>query len=162
MQASPNVESQHRDPRPHIEILGLHASTPNYPKHISAQRTKFWIRTNVSLDCIAPKHIPTHSTENFYPGTSMAVEATFQRMGLQSKGAVVFHLLLENAYESNLVADISQVDFLAEHLGLTNFHLLEGLPAFVDDVYIFGYLWHKECVHTHGTRRTRLCQGYCC
>ena len=81
----------------------------------------------------------------------MAVQATFQSMGLQSEKAVSAHLLLENALESNLVSDISKVDYLAGNLGRTHLRPLPGLPTFVDDVYVFGYLRHEDCV-VHGGR----------
>ncbi|EDO29112.1 predicted protein [Nematostella vectensis] len=76
----------------------------------------------------------------------MAVQATFQAMGLRSEKAVAAHLLLENAHESNLVSDISQVDYLAGNQGRTHLRPLEGLPTFVDDVYVFGYLRREDCV----------------
>ena len=81
----------------------------------------------------------------------MAVPATFQAMGLRSERAVSTHLLLENAYESNLVSDISKVDYLAGNLGRTHLRPLPGLPTFVNDVYVFGYLLREDCVF-HGGR----------
>ena len=50
----------------------------------------------------------------------MAVQATFQSMGLRSENAVSANLLLENTHESNLVSDISKVDYLAGNLGRTH------------------------------------------
>ena len=79
-----------------------------------------------------------------------ATKQTFESMGLRSEKAVAFHLLLENAYESNLVADIAKVDYLAENLGRTNLRPLAGLPPFVDDIYVFGYLSREECVFRNG------------
>ena len=87
----------------------------------------------------------------------MAVQATFQSMGLRSEKAVSAHLLLENAHKSNLVSDISKVDYLAgnlgrTHLGRTHLRLLPGLTTFVDDdVCVFGYLRREDCV-VHGGR----------
>ena len=79
----------------------------------------------------------------------MAVQTTFQSMGLRSENAVSAHLLLENAHESSLVSDISKVDYLAGNLGRTHLRPLPGLPTFVDDVYVFGYLRREDCVfHT--------------
>jgi len=72
-------------------------------------------------------------------------------MGLQTERAVAAHLLLENAHESNLVPDIARVDYLAGNLGRTHLRPLEGLPTFVDDVYVFGYLRREDCV-VHGGR----------
>lgn len=76
----------------------------------------------------------------------VAVIKTFESMGLRSEKAVAAHLLLENAYESNLVPDIAKVDYLAGSLGRTNLRSLAGLPPFVDDIYVFGYLSREECV----------------
>ena len=78
--------------------------------------------------------------------TPAAVNKTFESMGLRSEKAVAAHLLLENAYESNLVSDIAKVDYLAGNLGRTNLRPLAGLPPFVDDIYVFGYLSREECV----------------
>ena len=80
----------------------------------------------------------------------MAVQATFQTMGLRTEKAVAAHLLLENAHESNLVSDIARVDYLAGNLGQTHLYPLEGLPTFVDDVYVFGYLRREDCVASGG------------
>ena len=80
----------------------------------------------------------------------MAVQATFQAMGLRFEKAVSAHLLQENAYESNLVSDISKVDYLAGGLGRTHLRPLPGLPTFVDDVYVFGYLRREDCVFYGG------------
>ena len=79
-----------------------------------------------------------------------ATNKTFQDMGLRCEKNVATHLLLENAYDSNLLSDISKVDYLAGNLGKTNLRPLEGLPAFVDDIFIFGYLSRKECVFQKG------------
>ena len=81
----------------------------------------------------------------------MAVQATYQSMGLRSEKAVSAHLLLENAHESNLVSDISKVDYLAGNLGARTCAPLPGLPTFVDDVYVFGYLRREDYV-VHGGR----------
>ena len=76
----------------------------------------------------------------------MAVQATFQTMGLRSDKAVAAHLLLENTHESNLVSDIARVDYLAGNLGRTHLRPLPGLKTFIDDVYVFGYLRREDCV----------------
>ena len=57
----------------------------------------------------------------------MAVQATFQSMGLRSEKAVSAYLLLENAHKSNLVSDISKVDYLPGNLGR---HTCAPFPAF--------------------------------
>lgn len=80
----------------------------------------------------------------------MAHVATFTQMGLRSEKSVATHLLLENAHESNLVPDIRNADYLAGHLGRTHLQPLEGLPTFVDDIYVFGYLRREDCVFQGG------------
>ena len=79
-----------------------------------------------------------------------ATKQTFEDMGLRCEKNVATHLLLENAYDSNLLSDISKVDYLAGNLGQTNLHPLEGLPAFVDDIFVYGYLSREECVFRKG------------
>ena len=81
----------------------------------------------------------------------MAIQATFQAMGLRSKKAVAAHLLLENAHESNFVSDIARVDFLSGNKGRTHLRPLSGLPTFVDNVYVFGYLRCEDCVAHRGS-----------
>ena len=81
---------------------------------------------------------------------NIATKQTFRSMGLRCKNSVAIHLLLENAYESNLLSDISKVDYLAGNLGRTNLRPLEGLPPFVDDIFVFGYLSREECVFQKG------------
>ena len=66
---------------------------------------------------------------------STAVSATMQDMGLRAKNRVLAHLLLENAYENNLLPDISECDYLRGHLGTTSLRPLSGLLAFVDDIF---------------------------
>jgi len=51
------------------------------------------------------------------------------------------HILQENVvWESNLIPDIAGVNYLAGHQGRTKLELLEGLPVFVDDFYVYGQL----------------------
>ncbi|MEW8689132.1 MAG: hypothetical protein AB2556_25200, partial [Candidatus Thiodiazotropha sp.] len=66
-------------------------------------------------------------------------------MGLWTEKSLATHLLLENAYESNLLPDISRVDYLAGHKERTHLQPLEGLPVFVDDIYVYGYLRKEDC-----------------
>jgi hypothetical protein len=72
--------------------------------------------------------------------------ATFEQMGLRVEKSIAKHLLLENAYENNLLPDISTVDYLQGHLGDTELQPLDGLPIFVDDIYVFGYLHKRDVV----------------
>ena len=78
------------------------------------------------------------------------VETTFQDMGIRARKHVAQHILLENTYESNLVSDISEVDYLRGHDGYTHLLPLSGLPTFVDNLYVFGYLEKKDLVCAKG------------
>ena len=78
------------------------------------------------------------------------VSTTFEQLGIRAKKSVAQHILLENAYSSNLVSDISNVDYLANNNGGTHLYPLAGLPTFVDDLYVFGYLEEKECIVSKG------------
>ena len=51
---------------------------------------------------------------------------------------------------TDLVSDISKVDYLADNKGAKHLHPLSNLPVFVDDLYVFGYLQRKECVEKKG------------
>ena len=84
--------------------------------------------------------------------------ATLESMGLQSKKAVAIHILQENVYESNLVLDIANVDYLAGHQGRMNLQPLAGLQVFVDDVYVYGPPQEKDLVRVPG-RRTSCTTG---
>lgn len=104
-------------------------------------------REDADEEATAPEDATFESEEG---ATNTATKQTFEDMGLRCKKSVARHLLLENTYESNLLSDISKVDYLAGNLGRTNLHPLEGLPAFVDDIFIFGYLSREECVFQKG------------
>jgi len=84
---------------------------------------------------------------------------TFANMGLRLEKNVAEHLLLENAYDSNLLSDIADVDYLEGNQGSTNLRPLEGLPAFVDDIYVFGYLPKEECVVEKGKGKLSCTTG---
>jgi len=92
----------------------------------------------------------TKQTFGSADAANIATKQTFQSMGLRCEKYVTEHLLLKNAYQSNLLSDISKVDYLEENLGNTNLHLLEGLTAFVDDIFVFGYVSQEECVFQRG------------
>ncbi|MEW8688941.1 MAG: hypothetical protein AB2556_24240 [Candidatus Thiodiazotropha sp.] len=83
----------------------------------------------------------------------MAVQATFQSMGLRSTKAVASHFLLENGHDSNLLSDIAQVDYLARgwgpHAPAPPTHL--GLLTFINNVYVYGYL-HRDDFLVHRGR----------
>ena len=76
------------------------------------------------------------------------MQYNLQDIGLQVRGNLANTILLENTYDSNLVSDISKVDYLAGNLGATDLQPLEGLDAFVDDIFVFGYCSREQLVST--------------
>jgi len=104
-------------------------------------------------EAVAPADNQEGPPTNGVAEENRATRETFRRMGLRSEKRVAEHLLLENAYDSNLLSDISKVDYLDGCLGRTNLRPLEGLPAFVDDIFVFGYLSREESV----AQRGKLC-----
>ena len=74
------------------------------------------------------------------------IETTFKDMGLRANKSLAEHILTENAYENNLLPDISKVDYTRGNSGPTELKPLEGFGVFVDDVYIFGYLKKEDIV----------------
>ena len=91
-------------------------------------------------------------TTIYIPNTMDAKWATLEEMGLRSLEAVAKHILQENVWESNLIPDIAGVDYFTGHQGRTNLQPLEGLPAFVDDFYVYGPLWENEIVRVRGRK----------
>ena len=82
---------------------------------------------------------------------STTVSATLQDMGIRAKNRVLVHLLLENAYENNLLPDISECDYLRGHLGATSLRPLSRLQAFVDDIFVYGYVLEEDIFRTGGS-----------
>ena len=80
-----------------------------------------------------------------------------------SVASIAYNVLFENTFDSNLVSDISNVDYLAGNQGATDLHPLDGLSTFVDDMYIFGYcreeqmdsigrrIWYKKSTNAAAT-----------
>ena len=81
---------------------------------------------------------------------------------LPSVARVAYNTLLENTFGSNLVADISKVDYTKGNVGKTDIAPLGELRDFVDDVDVFGYCRAEQmgCVgrriyYKKTTRETR-------
>ena len=79
---------------------------------------------------------------------NLIIEETFKRMGIRGKKNTALHILKENVCESNLINDISDVDFTFGNNGATNLKEIEGSGTFIDDIYIYGYLREEDIVFT--------------
>ena len=78
------------------------------------------------------------------------IELTFKQLGLRNRKNLVEHLLLENAFESNLLSDISSVDYTKGHLGQTDLQELQDNSIFCDDIYIYSYLSKEDTIKVNG------------
>ena len=74
------------------------------------------------------------------------------RDGATKCKAVAKHIFEKNTWESNLFPDIANVDYFAGHQGPTNLQPLDGLPVFVDDIYVYGPLRENEIVRVRGRK----------
>ena len=64
----------------------------------------------------------------------------------------------ENVYDSNLINDIAYVDYTENSKGYTSLQPLEGLPLFIDDLYIYKYI-HMDDIERIGERGVKLITG---
>ena len=71
-------------------------------------------------------------------------EVYLKAMQLKSLNSIIPHLAVENVYNSNLIDDIGYVDYTENSKGLTCLKPLEGIPDFIDDLYIFKYIHVSE------------------
>ena len=75
------------------------------------------------------------------------IETTFKQMGIRSSKGVAEHILKDNAYEDNLISDISAVDNTKGNKGKTHLQEIPGFGIFVDDLYVYGYLRKEDIVY---------------
>ena len=75
------------------------------------------------------------------------IETTFKQMGIRAGKGVAEHILKDNAYEDNLISDISTVDYTKGHKGQTHLREIPGFCIFVDDLYVYGYLRKEDIVY---------------
>ena len=84
--------------------------------------------------------------KNEFLSDNLLIEETFKRMGIRNKKNSALHILKENVFESNLINDVSDVDFTIGNKGKTNLQEIKGYNVFVDDVYVYGYLREEDIV----------------
>ena len=75
------------------------------------------------------------------------IETTFKEMGIRANKRIAEHILKENAYEDNLISDISTVDYTKGNKGQTHLQEINGFGIFVDDLYIYGYLRMEDIIY---------------
>ena len=67
------------------------------------------------------------------------IRTPLSSMGLRVEASLAKHILQENCWESNLVADISNVDYLEDHWGITNlFHWTTYRCSKAEMVHVWG------------------------
>ena len=88
-----------------------------------------------------------------------SISTTLQEMGIRAKKKVLQHLFLDNAYEHNLLPDIANCNYLFGHQGRTSLQPLDGLPPFVDDIFVYGYVRKKDLFQAGGKYLCANAQG---
>ena len=78
------------------------------------------------------------------------IRTTFEHIGLRNKKNIANKIAIENTYDSNLLSDISSVDYCKNNIGKTILQKLDGIPTFVDDLYVYGYLAKEDVVENKG------------
>ena len=78
------------------------------------------------------------------------IEITFMQLGLRKRKSIFEHLLLENAFENNLLSDISEVDYINGHNGETELQEIQNNDVFVDDIYLYFYMSDKDIIKING------------
>ena len=83
-------------------------------------------------------------------GEEKSISTTLREMGIRAKSKVLRHLFLDNAYEHNLLPNIANCNYLFGHQGRTSLEPLDGLPPFVDDIFVYGYVREKDLFSVGG------------
>ena len=73
--------------------------------------------------------------ENVNLNRKEIIETTFKEMGIRTASKIAEHRLKENTYDSNLIQDISNVEYTKGHLGRTHLQEIPGFKIFVDDLF---------------------------
>ena len=82
------------------------------------------------------------------PGHHSYLYKELTSMGVRAEKSVLQHLLQENIYDSNLISDISKVNFTKNSNGMCSLQPMDDLPTFIDDLFVFGYLDENEICKT--------------
>lgn len=86
-----------------------------------------------------------YNIENPIGGLSPDIETHTYEIGNLSKfSSIIEHCVIENAYNDNLLCDVSKVDYTENNLGDTLLQPLEGLPFFYDDMLVYGYATKEQ------------------
>ena len=77
-------------------------------------------------------------------------------MEIKNLNSIIPHLAIENLYGSNLIDDIAYVDYTENSKGLTCLQPLEGLPDYIDDLYMFKYI-HISEIEEERKNENKIC-----
>ena len=65
-------------------------------------------------------------------------------IGIRAYKSIIPQIANENVYKPNLITDIAYVDYTEDSRGYTTLQPLDGLPLFIDDLYIYKYIHMNE------------------
>ena len=83
------------------------------------------------------------------------IEISFKQLGLKRRNNLPQHLMVENTYNSNLLTDISDVDYTKNNMGPMELGVIEDLPDLIcDDLYVYTYLSKEDVVYIGNNIKT--------
>ena len=83
------------------------------------------------------------------------IEISFSQLGIQRRNNLPIHLMVENTYNSNLLTDISNVDYTRDNMGSMELGVIEDLPDLIcDDLYVYTYLAKEDVVYVGNNLKT--------
>ena len=83
------------------------------------------------------------------------IEISFTQLGLKRRNNLPQHLMVENTYNSNLLTDISDVDYTKNNMGPMELGVIEDLPDLIcDDLYVYTYLSKEDVVYIGNNIKT--------
>ena len=83
------------------------------------------------------------------------IEITYKQLEIKCRKSLVEHLLIQNTYDSNLITDISTIDYTKDNLGKMELTAIEDIPELIcDDLYIYTYLSKEDVVYVGNKIKT--------
>ena len=88
----------------------------------------------------------------------ICTEGKLSDIQLRNMKMLPYHMAVDNVYASNLINDITYVNYTEDSKGLTHLRPLRGLPMFIDDLYLYMYI-HEEQIEKIGNAGKVIFKG---
>ena len=93
--------------------------------------------------------------EKKYTRKQIRTEGKLSDIQLRNLKMFPYHTAIDNVHHSNLINDITYVNYTENSKGLTRLQPLEGLPMFIDDLYIYMYI-HEDQIEKIGEKSGKV------